>query len=340
MTREDSTPQPAHATILVMTVGGSPEGQAVSLRAHCPRQAFFIVSKKSRDNIKAILEQAGLPSLPHELVLTDDPSDLARCFEACNRALDMAEGVSGDLIADPTGGTKLMSAALALACADRGATMSYVSGERDKGGLGTVQSGTETVLHSAHPFDLIARAAKQRLVTEFNAYRFESAALICRDLKRQSSARTGHVFGGLLKLCEGYAEWERFNHHVARQKLASGLNHFERYQTDLGAHGERLRPLLASVRENVAYLDTLSSPSHLYSLDRAVDLCANAHRRIEEDKYDDAVARLYRALEMIAQARFVERFGDQLDTETHSPTSRFPLRLFSETTRKRFFPDK
>ena len=37
-----------------------------------------------------------------------------------------------------------------------------------------------------------------------------------------------------------------------------------------------------------------------------VDLINNAARRIEEAKYDDAVARLYRTIELIAQARLMD----------------------------------
>ena len=40
-----------------------------------------------------------------------------------------------------------------------------------------------------------------------------------------------------------------------------------------------------------------------------VDLLNNASRRAEEGKYDDAVARLYRCIELIAQIKLKERFG-------------------------------
>ena len=43
-----------------------------------------------------------------------------------------------------------------------------------------------------------------------------------------------------------------------------------------------------------------------------VDLINNAYRRIEEGKYDDAVARLYRAIELIAQIKLAEEGLDDL----------------------------
>jgi len=70
------------------------------------------------------------------------------------------------------------------------------------------------------------------------------------------------------------------------------------------------------------------------------DLVANADRRSNEGKYDDAVARLYRATEMVAQVRFLEK---PLECETDKvPPERVPeslredfcQRYLDPTTRK------
>ncbi|OQX91368.1 MAG: hypothetical protein B6D58_08485, partial [candidate division Zixibacteria bacterium 4484_95] len=53
-----------------------------------------------------------------------------------------------DIVIDLTGGTKQMSAALALAATEQGLKVSYVGGEeRTKDGLGTVVSGTEKIYY-------------------------------------------------------------------------------------------------------------------------------------------------------------------------------------------------
>ncbi|MCL6496005.1 MAG: TIGR02710 family CRISPR-associated protein [Ignavibacterium sp.] len=48
--------------------------------------------------------------------------------------------------------------------------------------------------------------------------------------------------------------------------------------------------------------------SNELTIDKITDLIANAQRRAAEGKYDDAVARLYRALEMLGQLEFQKEF--------------------------------
>lgn len=57
-------------------------------------------------------------------------------------------------------------------------------------------------------------------------------------------------------------------------------------------------------------------------MSRVVDLLVNADRRIDQGRYDDAVARLYRLCEYVAQVRFRRRFGIPKDD---NPTSKVPI---------------
>jgi CRISPR-associated protein (TIGR02710 family) len=70
--------------------------------------------------------------------------------------------------------------------------------------------------------------------------------------------------------------------------------------------------LIEQAAENLDYLRSLKEATgdfkNLCDL-TAEDLLSNAIRRSEEGKYDDAVARLYRCLEMIGQIEFQKQFG-------------------------------
>jgi CRISPR-associated protein (TIGR02710 family) len=59
-----------------------------------------------------------------------------------------------------------------------------------------------------------------------------------------------------------------------------------------------------------------------------LDLLANAKRRKEEGRVDDAVARLYRAIEAVAQVALKERYG--IDSTTKIPLDRIPAVLRPE----------
>jgi CRISPR-associated protein (TIGR02710 family) len=68
-----------------------------------------------------------------------------------------------------------------------------------------------------------------------------------------------------------------------------------------------LSPRLAKkIEENLNFLDNLQKASRAYFF----DLLANAGRRANlERKFDDAVARLYRAIEVLAQTELKDKFG-------------------------------
>ncbi len=59
------------------------------------------------------------------------------------------------------------------------------------------------------------------------------------------------------------------------------------------------------------------------------DLVANAERRAREGKYDDAVTRLYRATEMVAQVRFLKK-------PLECTTSEVPVEKVPELVREEF----
>lgn len=274
---------------------------------------------------------AACPEREFREVRVDDPNDLTACFEACWGAFDYIAKSCAlddvDVVAGPTGGTKLMSAALLLAASEAGAKVVYISGERDKGGVGVVKTGTERPMISEHPYDLLARTAKQRLCEEFNSYRFESAMVSCREISERMPEPARGVFSALNKLCDGYRYWELFRHSTARQRIKSGVGHFEYLSTGMGLGLDRLSDFLGTARGNLGYLERLGAvPENGVSNDLVLDLLANAQRRATEGKYDDAVARLYRALEMQAQVAFVEKFG--------CSTSRFPISRLPDCTRE------
>ncbi len=324
---------------LVVTVGGTPLPIHKTIENCRPDLVFGITSPQSRIEWRQIRDQlaAAVSGSAFEEITADDPNDLVSCFEACWEAFDRItrrpEGDKAEVVAGPTGGTKLMSAALLLAASEAGATVVYISGERDKGGVGVVKTGTERPMVSAHPYDLLARTAKQRLCEEFNNYRFESAMATCQEIAVRMPDRASGVFKALKKLCTGYRYWELFEHKNARHNLKSGLAHFDRLESTCHISLGRISEFLETVSGNIDHLERLESAGD-GGLSAALmnDLLANARRRAHEGKYDDAVARLYRAFEMGAQVAFSETFN-------HS-TSRFPLKRLDPETRQRLFPDR
>jgi CRISPR-associated protein (TIGR02710 family) len=84
------------------------------------------------------------------------------------------------------------------------------------------------------------------------------------------------------------------------------------------ARGDRVRAGAIRLAEHLGQLGQAMSPSRHHVL----DLLANAKRRKDEGRFDDAVARLYRAIEAIAQVALKEGHG--VESTEYVPLERVP----------------
>jgi len=204
-----------------------------------------------------------------------------------------------NVTADFTTGMKSMSAALVLTAVKLGlGRLKYIAARRDE--QGKICLGGERTL-TFEPAGVRASLLLDSAVTLMRQYRFDAVKQLLTDMPEhllsdtEKSSRTC-----LLNLAGAYSHWDLFRH--IRFKA-------EYDQAHLG--GERaLLPFKASneTASAVMGLGQALKSGQLSDL-AVVDLINNARRRIEEGKYDDATARLYRACEMLAQWRLCSALG-------------------------------
>ena len=308
--------------VLVASVGGSPEGQAKAIQELGPDKVVFLVSQASVENVAAIKRLCSGLTFRDRKVMVDDESDLPNCYsrarEALRWAVREAESLE-DVWFDFTGGTKVMSAALVLAGGEVGARPVYVGGaERNKGGLGTVVTGTEEVITQANPWDAFAVPQQRRAALLFNQGRIEAAretmAGVC-DTAR--SARLAEYASIAVEVMGFYVAWDAFRHGEAFAGLrgSRALERLEAFAT--GAQDAGLRRLAESVAEGAGFIKELldkSGGGKHPTRHRLRDILANADRRATEGRWDDAVARLYRAVELGAEVGLWQGYGIRTDS--------------------------
>jgi CRISPR-associated protein (TIGR02710 family) len=321
-------------TLLICTVGGTPEPIAKSLAHWRPARIVFIPSGQTAAQIDAVLrvyaEATGQPLSPgcYRIVPVDDAEDLDGCLLAIKRLDDeVADWLNrtGDyqVVADFTAGTKCMSAALALQARRWKCQFSYVGGaSRTKSGVGIVESGSERVVHSANPWDALGFQAIEDFIALFNEQAYSSASRLANTaLLNATSPTRKRELAALKHLADAYDAWDRFSHKAALQKLQD----FTKFENDVRAALGRAaaEQLLALAHTHCNYLHAFSEAS-APSSSHVADLLANARRRQMEGRCDDAVARLYRSIESIAQLALVQ-YGIR-DTK-HVPLERIPEQL-------------
>jgi CRISPR-associated protein (TIGR02710 family) len=296
----------------VISVGGSHEPIVISLNQARPGFVLFLVSAGSTPQI----EQNILPALAYtpqyNCTTVPDESDLPACYEAARDAIPgwlKERNLSpAEVYVDITGATKPMSAALAMAAAEHFSHFTYVRGkERDKGGLGVVKAGTEEVFRTVNPWDKLATLERNRATWLFRSGYAEAAAEQLRQAAGKCSPELQQELKTLADLADCFASADRFQYgdvYVKYRRLRDRLDlifsHRSQHQLfvaldQLAEHWNQV------VEENKRGGDAVCATLR--------ELLANAERRGAQGRYDDAVARLYRATELFAHGELQRAFG-------------------------------
>lgn len=323
---------------MIISVGGTIEPIVTSLIAHCPCYVCFFASQRSLEtigDIKRRVNQRGLAFQDYK-VICDDINDLVHCYEKalhCVEAIPAEFSGPGDVIVDYTGGTKTMTAALTLATVGHGYSFSYVGGgERTKDGLGVVCSGHEVVRMGISPWQIFAVEERKRVSLFVSLYQYEAALATIGETLSALGAPDRQIWSALARVLEGFLCWDNFAHSDAVKHFAEGLK-----QLEICAKFP-IQPSLKDYLEQAtgcfSFLRDMSEKTSFFKKLHAMtvrDLVSNARRRSLQGKYDDAVARLYRALEMTGQIAFEKETG--CSTSAASPEA-IPERLRDEYVQK------
>lgn len=287
---------------MLISVGTGPSvehGIARSIRTHNPDRVIYFVTDQSRSTCSLIENLLGHPGLRSEQALVpdaDDPDSIYRV--ACTilekikqQGIDPGESV----VADFTSGTKAMTAGLFAAALAGGVhQLIYITGER--GSDGRVISGTERII-TFLPSDILADRLIAHIIELFNARLFSAARQLAgQALQEIRLPGKQQQLTDLQQLCRAYEAWDHFDHVAADAHFA----HIDREII------QRWSPRIASnkgwVHRIARALQQDRPPAERYSQELIVDLWLNAERRMDEGHWIDAVARLYRLVEMIGQA--------------------------------------
>lgn len=297
--------------LLICTVGGTSEPIIAAVRHWNPARVLFVHSSDTKTSAEVVTKEAGLLQTgAWDMVELHDAQDFGDCVRRM-RSLDeqigawRRNGTEYDVIVDFTGGTKCMSAALSLVSRRWPCAFSYVGGtERTKGGTGIVVSGKEQTLVTQNPWNALGYQAIEDACLLFDQHAFMPATNLLHEARGAAdddavkrSLSTFH------QLCEGYGLWDRFQHKDSVQKIANVLKNVTDLQAVLGSN--RSETVIRGIQQDQQTLQGLVAQPR----SRAIvgDLLANARRRQLEARYDDGVARLYRAIESLAQLALAER---------------------------------
>ncbi|MBF0106826.1 MAG: TIGR02710 family CRISPR-associated protein [Deltaproteobacteria bacterium] len=280
--------------ILVMSVGGSVEPCKAVKRECNPDITYFVVSQGSACKTAEI----GHVSTDKIYPLTDYTNTVT-CADECYKLLSSIDLKTYDVMVDITGGTKAMSAGLGYAALQLGLPTSYVDGAvRDKDGLGVVVGGS-----TVRTFPNIWHHREQRQMARyFKTYDWNAANDLAKSVIASVENTEGSQnvvikkeFEAYLALIDFLRAWDLFDYVGAKKKIVEVISCWNPIQL-VGDEYQKIRLLLGAVQKRVE-----SIKNQLPTPEICVDLYLNARRRYEEGLYDDALARLYRFIELVVQ---------------------------------------
>lgn len=291
--------------VLLLTVGGSHQPLVTSIKTVKPDKVFFLCSQGSRtqvigegkvlkssneleeNDLPNIVTLAGLHDGQYEIEQIDEIDDLSSCYKVCYELIQKLHNENPDyrIIVDYTGGTKSMSVGLvASALDDENCEIRLVTGKRED--LVKVANGTQAVFPVEIRRIQLERGIK-RAKTLIERFDYSGAESLITNLAEQyGETQTRKYLNKLAVICRAFDAWDRFDHTTALSLLEHYASEFRNY---------------------VIFLRFLIG-NKAYGYEKVEDLLLNAERRATQGRYDDAVARLYRAIEMLAQIR-LEKLG-------------------------------
>lgn len=327
-------------TILLCTVGGSHQPILTAIREREPVFVLFFASGRDAatgraGSIETIVGKgtpvevrrgtevtARLPNIPTQADLSPEsfaavevPAD-----DLDGGAAIMIEAIAdlrtrftdATLVADYTGGTKTMTAALVIAALEtEGVDLQLVTGSRAD--LVKVHDGSQAGV-AVGVEGIRMRRAMAPYLAAWARYGYGEAA---DGLSRLQMPRDPGLRAALQiarDLSRAFDAWDRFDH-------AAALSQLEVYRARLGREAGPLTGQLFSALKSLTALasEPRRTPARLW------DLWLNAQRRAAQGRFDDAVARGYRLLEWTAQW-LLETVGvDTADVREDQVPSTLPI---------------
>lgn len=286
-------------TVLVISIGKSPDPCLASVQHHAANRVIFFASQETRESvtdIERVLEMRG------ELIALekDDEFDFELCYQTARVAIQKALATPEPrrIVVDITGGTKTMTAALALAASDHQLEFAYVVSAKQADG--SFIHNTEQVRPFNNPLHKYHIRELERLQNSFNAGDFRATFETITTILERSAGDDYDTafFEALRKLIQAFERWDLFNHRDASDLFASAIKILKPLAA---AKPNAWRAWLVEIAKLQDSLLALKAAKKDSSMVLMQDLLANADRRIARGEYDDAVARMYRAVDLYAE---------------------------------------
>ncbi|WP_295592629.1 TIGR02710 family CRISPR-associated CARF protein [uncultured Methanobrevibacter sp.] len=256
---------------------------------------LFFVSKDSFcmiDLVKTIyLKKKNKELKNYKPICVDKIDDFDYCFELFSSAIIKLDQLGYEVLISFNSGTKTMCVTSALVGALYDKQLMFLDAKRGEDNFFT--GGTE----SLRPLNLY-RYRDTLIVPKvkylFNNNRFDAAKALIDQVSYD--AMNKDLFKDIF---DGYYYFDNVQFNKAFDKLKNlyelNSREYGEFQKQLNQNIDALKDIVNKENDRCYYI--------------LASILNNARRRFDENKFDDAIARLYRSLELVAQIQLYNKYG-------------------------------
>jgi len=301
--------------VLIITVGMREAPIILSFLTLRPKIGILLHTSKSEVIADKVINDNNVIALGIRFEKVEiDEIDAAKNFQILKQSvLGRIKHTNNDvngIFVDPTGGRKVMGVSIATFAFFYRIPMVYLHAEER---LSIPVPFTGQIKEIANPYEHYGDIELSMLKRHIECYDFRAALELCKEL--EATVTDQHLYLKLQqirKMIHIYNDWDSFLHSTHFQKVPSieekaKIRLADRLETLYLKEMKRFGYSFINEKTLESNLDflknlqnTWDSKRNLCDPYRLIDLYANACRRAEQGKYDDATARIYRCLEMCA----------------------------------------
>ena len=297
---------------MLITVGtgiGGPEardslahGILFSIKSHRPKKIIFFGSEESKKTIESVTRQfkeMGIDFEYDDFVLINNVDSFSEYFSAFKlKILELKDEY--EIIIDYTSGTKTMTMSAAFASMVFGKKLIFVTGKRENG---SVIKGTEKI-SSQNLFLVYDELMISKIKELFNINRFEAGKALLNDIVDENNEKA--IYSKLFDIYNYFdsVDYENADKLFTQEFNSILINKWPELKKDFIQNKIALQTMVQKENPEKGFKEHKNRCYYILA-----SLLNNARRRCEEHKYDDAIARLYRSFELIAQIRLKKQYN-------------------------------
>ena len=311
-------------TALILIVGNKYNRVVKAINYVDPDLIYFMHTEGYRFYLDKILKESDIVKKEKRYMVVEDFQSINESYNKSSTIFKELSNGNYDIYVAISNGTKAMLSGLVLASSTYDCKLLYVGSDKNgRGPQGEVLPGHEEIRSEFNPMKEQANLELEKGKQFFNSYQFDYALENFKLAKKYSNKKIMDIYINIARL---YQSWDKFEDKIAyndngreikprlgrflEKRILDEINNDEEiknyFRTNEKTFYSQLKCNKRFLDKKIHHRKCIVDENNIFYF--LVDLVNNAHRRIEMGRYDDATARLYRSMELIAQIRLLKKF--------------------------------